>query len=86
MMITEKEAQKSVISLMTAMFHNDKEARETIYSDLDEDSLKRIIRWAIRQNINHFAALAIASGKDPIQAWSEFAMLVNLALEENEDD
>ena len=85
-MITEKEAQKSVISLMTAMFHNDKEARETVYSDLDEESLKRILRWAIRQNINHFATLAITMGKDPIQAWSEFAMMVNLALEEDELD
>jgi hypothetical protein len=85
-MITEKEAQKSVISLMTAMFHNDKEARETIYSDLDEDSLKRIIRWCIRQNINHFATLAITMGKDPIQAWSEFAMMVNLVLEEEDED
>lgn len=84
-MITEKEAQKSVISLMTAMFHNDKDARETIYSDLDEESLKRIIRWAIRQNINHFATLAITMGKDPLQAWSEFAMMVNLVLEEEED-
>lgn len=85
-MITEKEAQKSVISLMTAMFHNDKDARETIYSDLDEESLKRIIRWAIRQNINHFATLAITMGKDPLQAWSEFAMMVNLVLEEEEED
>lgn len=85
-MITEKEAQKSVISLMTAMFHNDKEARESIYADLDEESLKRILRWAIRQNINHFATLAITLGKDPIQAWSEFAMMVNILLENEEEN
>lgn len=85
-MITEKEAQKSVIALMTAMFHNDKESREEVYKDMDEDSLKRIIRWAIRQNINHFAALAISVGKDPIEAWSEFAMMIALVLEAEDND
>lgn len=85
-MITEKEAQKAVIALMTAMFNNDKDGRETIYEGMDEDSLKRIIRWAIRQNINHFAALSITMGKDPIEAWSEFAMMINIVLDSEEQE
>ena len=85
MTITEKEAQKSVIMLMTAMFNDDKPARESVYADMDEDSLKRIIRWAIRQNINHFAALSVTVGKDPLEAWQEFAMMVNIVLEQEDN-
>lgn len=85
-MITEQEAQKSVIALMTAMLDNDKQAREIVYSDMDEDSLKRIIRWAIRQNINHFATLCVMMNQDPIESWKEFAMMATVVIDENNNE
>ena len=85
-MISEQEAQQSVIALMTAMFHNDKQAREILYADMDNDSLKRIIRWSVRQNINMFASLCIVSGQDPEKAWSDFAMMANIAINHEEEE
>ena len=85
-MISEQEAQQAVIALGTAMIHDDKEGREAIYADMDVDDLKRIIRWTMRQNLSHFATLAMLSGKDPLQAWSEFAMAMTIISSEQEED
>ena len=84
-MITETEARQAVIALGTAMLNDDKEARELVYSDMDTDSLKRIIRWAMRQNLQNFAVISIMSGVEPTEAWSQLAMLMSYN-EDGEDD
>jgi hypothetical protein len=77
-MISETEARNVVFSLGTAMLNDDKEAREMLYSDLDNDSLKRVIRWAMRHNLQNFASLAIMSGYEPKDAWAQLATYISL--------
>lgn len=84
-MITEIEAKQAVVALGTAMLNDDKEARELIYSDMDADSLKRIIRWAMRQNLQNFAVISSMSGIDPKDAWAQLAMLISMT-EDGDDD
>ena len=84
-MITETEARQAVLALGTAMLNDDKEAREIIYSDMDTDSLKRIIRWAMRQNLQNFAVISLMSGMEPKDAWAQLAMLMSIT-EDGEDD
>lgn len=73
-MISEEEARATVIQLGTAMLNDDKATRELVYQDLDEDSLKRVIRWSMRMQLNFFAQLCGLIGLDPYQAWSRIAM------------
>jgi hypothetical protein len=84
-MITETEAKQAVVALGTAMLNDDKKARELIYSDMDADSLKRIIRWAMRQNLQNFAVISLMSGIDPKDAWAQLAMLISMT-EDGDDD
>lgn len=84
-MISETEARQTVLALGTAMFADDKAAREVAYSDLSEDDLKRVIRWAMRQLIAQFAFISSLQGQDPVESWSEMAMQYNLFIA-NEGD
>ena len=73
-MISEAEAKEIVLQLGTAMLNNDKEAREMVYANLDTDSLKRVIRWAIRHNLHHFVLLTSMQGIDPYEAWKQLTL------------
>lgn len=73
-MITEQEARGIVVQLGTAMIEDDKEVREIIYSDLDEESLKRVIRWSVRMQLHFFGQLCVLIGLNPVEAWSRLAM------------
>lgn len=73
-MISEAEAKATVMQLGTAMLDDDKETRELVYSDLDTDSLKRVIRWSMRMQLNFFIQLCYVYGINPQEGWQKLAM------------
>ena len=80
-MISEYEARSTVMQLGTAMLNDDKQAREMVYAELDEDSLKRVIRWSMRQLLFHFSSIAVMQGLDPMDAWSKLAIALTMEEE-----
>jgi hypothetical protein len=84
-MISENEARQTVLALGTAMYEDDKDAREAVYAGMSEDDLKRVIRWAMRQLLTQFAFLSQMNGADHKEAWSEMALGFSLSIA-NDDE
>ena len=79
--LTQNDAINTSLAIITAMMKNDKQTREFIYEDLDNDDLKRVIRWTARQvgTLWFMSQAAIMDNMDPeaaINAWEEYAALV----------
>jgi hypothetical protein len=72
--MTEQDARSIVYALGTAMLNEDKPSREMIYEDLTNEELKKVLRWAMRQNLYNFAIIAAMNGMDIMEAWSTIAM------------
>lgn len=79
--MTEPEARGIVYAVGTAMLNEDKEAREIAYADLDGDEMRKIFRWAMRQNLYNFAVICQFEGIDIKEAWSSLAMINALGEE-----
>lgn len=73
--MTEAEARGIVYAVGTAMLNDDKEAREIAYGGLDDDEMKKIFRWAMRQNLYNLAVICQFEGIDIREAWSNLAMM-----------
>lgn len=73
-MISESEAKSIVMQLGTAMINDDKKTREMVYEGLDEDSLKRVIRWSMRIQLNFFFQLCHVFNLNPAQVWANIAL------------
>lgn len=83
--MTQNEAIQTVIALGTAFFEDDKESRDLVINMLDEDELKRVLRWSIRWMIGSFAQLYAIMGMDPKTAWQAAALSTNEAMLNEED-
>ena len=72
--MTEQEAREIVYALGTAMLLGDKELREFSYSHLSKADLKKVLRWTMRFNLQHYTQLVLAQGYDPLEVWRELAL------------
>lgn len=86
MALTQNEAIEVALGVATAMFNDDKEAREIMYADLDAEDLKRVLRWTTRYYIRFWATVHTFQGIDPLEAWSQFVMYINTAIANGEMD
>lgn len=73
-MISETEAKMLALSFITAMVNEEKEARETLYEDLDVESLKRMMRWVARFHWPMMHELAAKRGMTMQTFWQRNAI------------
>ena len=79
--LTQNDAINTSLAIITAMMRNDKQTREFIYEDLDNDDLKRVVRWTARQvgTLWFMSQAALMDNTDSdkaIEAWEDYAKLV----------
>jgi hypothetical protein len=84
--ISSEEAMQISLGIASAMMQGDKEAREAVYSDLSDESLKKVIRWTTRWWIGHMATICAIQGIDMEEAWKNFAMLINAQIAAGESE
>lgn len=78
--LTQNEAIRVALGVVTAMAEDDKEGREAVYADLSAADLRRVIRWLSRWYIVQFHTLCFIHGIDPLSAWKENVMALNQAM------
>lgn len=83
--MSQNDAIRMSVAVSTAMFKNDKTAREAVYADLTTDELKRTLRWTTRMFIQQFVAICQMHGQDPEEAWENWCNHVSETAEHQED-
>lgn len=73
-MITEHEAIAIALEIGTAMMNGDRPSREAAYAGLDNDSLKRVLRWMTRMMLHNLAFASSVTGQDMQEMWQQLCI------------